>query len=430
MPARAPSFLGPNTPHPAPLPLKPILSQIERPAHPGVNRRLDRPLLPAYVVWRLLFALDVPPTLVWCMMMLRRAGTLSVTDREGEMKFATFFFACGLITLSSADAQEKTYGGRTLEEWTVLAVNDLEPETRTKAMTAIGVLGHHGNPVQAMQALQQVIEQETQPDAVAAAYGALLTFGDEAADVIAEGLRGDNDLRRFGVIEALSMARSAPSGLPFPRLRSELRDVPMQELARQCVPVLMARLEANQVEDEQLHVAERGDETVDVSRRRGEIKRDQRRLANALRFLFTVQDPGEHVATALPVLMQLVGSSDAELSSVAINTIGLLGKDAAPALPLLVEKLGDNPQRPSFPTGFGNPTRSSSSSRVWSPAPFSYNASPGIAASQALKNLGPNAREAIPKLEELAAEHPNDRRLQSRIKSLIEDIRAASENER
>jgi HEAT repeat protein len=268
------------------------------------------------------------------------------------MKFTATFLLVGLFALSSANAQEKTYGGRVFDDWKVLVANDLDPETRRKAMTAIGVLGHHSHRADAIESLQRAIASESHPTVVRAGYAAILTFGDDAIPLIEASLRAKDEGERRRALHALSVFFS-------PTRYIAVKNVRAVALPKKIVPPFLAILQDSE----------------------GNI-RDRVTAARTLRGIFRTYDPGEFAEKALPTLMQLAKSPNTELASEALRTIGRLGKHAAPAVPMLI----------SYVEKEEKPQRSSDRQRV---------VSRQMAAIAALGYLGPVAKKAVPALEKL-----------------------------
>ena len=139
-----------------------------------------------------------------------------------------------MLASSAANAGDRTFGGRTFDDWKVLAVNDLDPQTRAKAMSAIGVLGHNGHRAAAIEVLQRAIASESDATVARAGYAAILSFGDDSIAAIEAGLSAeDENKRRVAITVVRNWLRtgSARSNIPGgstinQRFRLFQRDLP------------------------------------------------------------------------------------------------------------------------------------------------------------------------------------------------------------
>ncbi|MCH7725535.1 MAG: hypothetical protein IH991_03485 [Planctomycetes bacterium] len=208
-----------------------------------------------------------------------------------------------MLAPSAANARDKTFGGRTFDDWKVLAVNDLDPQTRTKAMSAIGVLGHNGHRAAAIEVLQRAIATESDATVARAGYAAILSFGDDSIASIEAGLSAEDVNKR-------SVALRALSGF-FCRKGSAENNAKLNTLPKRIIPQLLALLQ-----DPKVNLGDRVTAT------------------KTLEGVIRLRDPEEFAKNVLQALMQLAQSPDAELATEALRTIGRLGEHARPAVPL------------------------------------------------------------------------------------------------
>lgn len=296
------------------------------------------------------------------------------------MKIAITFLLLGLLTVPSVQAQEKTYGGRTFDKWRRLVVNDLDPATRSKAMTAIGVFGKHGQRDAAVETLKQAIANEKHFTVIEAGYVALLTLGDAAVPTIEAGLKSDDEFRQRSALRALAECLR-------PGRRVALRGETTQALADKTVPLLLDVLQDAEAPNS-----------------------DRLMASKTLHSLFRLNESGELAQSAVKPLMEAARSTNLELASEAIRTIGFLGEQARPAIPMLIEFVREHV-----------PTRQSSyrSGRPINARPF--------AAVLALGTLGPLANEALPALE--ATKEQFGRSAPAAFQMAIDSINGDAEDE-
>ncbi len=282
-----------------------------------------------------------------------------------------------MLASSAANAGDKTFGGRTFDDWKVLAVNDLDPQTRAKAMSAIGVLGHNGHRAAAIEVLQRAIASESDATVARAGYAAILSFGDDSIAATEAGLSAEDENKRRVALRALSgfFSRKGPAE----------NNAKLNTLPKRIIPKLLALLQ-----DPKVNLGDRVTAT--------------KTLEGVLR----LRDPEEFAKNVLQTLMQLVESPDTELAAEALRTIGQLGEHARPAVLLLV----------SFVEKEEASQRTSTGRTV----------SRRMSAVVALGYLGPIAKDAVPALEKLQ-KSASVRGLSRIVERILEKIRGEPHEE-
>jgi HEAT repeat protein len=113
---------------------------------------------------------------------------------------------------AAIDKEKLRYEGKSFEQWRELMFNDLSPETRVKAMKAMGAFGRKGYGPEAAKAILKLMgdcDLETEDDDISeekvleAAAAALVKIGPDALALLQRGLQDANGKVRLFVIEVL-----------------------------------------------------------------------------------------------------------------------------------------------------------------------------------------------------------------------------------
>ena len=186
-----------------------------------------------------------------------------------------------MLASSAANAGDKTFGGRKFDDWKILVANDLDPQTRAKAMSAIGVLGHNGHRAAAIEVLQRAIASESDATVARAGYAAILSFGDDSIASFEAGLSAEGENKR-------RVALSALFGFFFRKGLAE-NNAQLNTLPKRIIPKLLALLQ-----DPKVNLGDRVTAT--------------KTLAAVIR----LRDPEEFAKNVLQTLMKLAESPDGE----------------------------------------------------------------------------------------------------------------------
>jgi hypothetical protein len=109
-----------------------------------------------------------------------------------------------------------SYGGKSFDEWRTELLTDLEPETRVKALTALGAFGANGYAEEAAAAIGEVLKGEEAGDnhlVASAAFQALARCGAAAVPVLETQL-GRDRVRGDAVSALVNLAGSTDAVVP------------------------------------------------------------------------------------------------------------------------------------------------------------------------------------------------------------------------
>ena len=238
-----------------------------------------------------------------------------------------------------AEAEEATYSGRTFADWKVLAEKDLNPQTRTEALEAIGVLGRHGHREEAIELIMAVIDHEQETVVLDQAYVSLLNFQKAAAEIMASGLSNKNRIGRVRVMAALSQHFL---------IADDTIDAGDRELAVAVIPGLMASFartfDKPRKPNRDTEVTPRLVKKLESEYRRAlgnyqELVQERHLAADLLYELLNEDLPDDLLEDVSRTLLVAAKSPDIELALPAITLIGGVGKHAKPAIPLLIEEI-------------------------------------------------------------------------------------------
>jgi hypothetical protein len=208
-----------------------------------------------------------------------------------------------------------TFGGRTFDDWRKLVSTDLDPETRAKAYSALGAFASHGKAAEAVSAISQALPREQMRVAVEAAYGALVSAGDQGTTILVQGIRHQDGLHRHVALEVLGRGYSKKMSGTAPAVMEALQkgDTESRRLACRAL--------------EHIVVAE------DVAFALEGTPKEDRTVAP----IRVPQEPSATVASVALALGQSLKDADASVRIAAATSLEHIGPKAKAAVPSLIE---------------------------------------------------------------------------------------------
>ncbi len=303
------------------------------------------------------------------------------------------------------------YDGRRYSEWLRVLETERKPERLIDALTAVKVLGHEDGSEEAARAVLQAMRAFGSTSYDSSPEGKLIenayqTLGRMHPPAVAKALvseiRDGNDRSRdFLTLFLGTIVRHTASG-DTTRIRvSERWAGALKEVASEVMPLLvsMSRGSDASVRHWSYTFGSRYASAVDLQAEEAEDFAN--RLLEALRDTDrgTVLVAAQSLSNLLPeteglaeILASFIEDSDTMRQITAIQTLGVLGPRAAPAVPKLADALGAQPldKQPVGIMGGYSP----------------YGSTPGLAwyIIQTLESIGPAAKAAIPVLSRFASE--------------------------
>ncbi|HJT32762.1 MAG TPA: HEAT repeat domain-containing protein, partial [Pirellulales bacterium] len=317
------------------------------------------------------------------------------------------------------------YAGRDFDDWRNQLLNDLEPKTRTKAIQALQSFGKNGYGEEAAEAIGQALPSDVDSVSISAA-NALAAIGAPALPVLIESLKSDRASCRHHA--AIAIGHIGPAAVSSADALAKLCEDDDQQV-RRVAAVSLARIayqsDALKPLLDRLIVAD------DLSTRSGVVQGLAGVLSSSARplplLLVAARDPDSNIrSTAAGALAQHGPPTEEVIEAlkrlvhdpkehVSANTVSMLfqsSDNAATAVPVLSEVLLSPELMQQFAKSnaangiinkLGDP---GDAVAIAVPALAKY-ATPGfeptigrvVKAIDALGELGPAAKDAIPALE-------------------------------
>jgi HEAT repeat protein len=235
--------------------------------------------------------------------------------------------------------QKLRYAERSFEEWKQVLATDLDPETRKKAIQALGAFGANGYGEEAVSAIVEALEPGDSQTVAQAASPALGRIGPPAVPALVRLLKHERPLVRGSAADALSRfytPAKAKSALPaIPALVEATRDEDASVRSYACgaLGTIMARAQTPQVV--KLVVPALSSVLKD------DVEEVRVSAARALRGI------GPGAAPAVPALIAAIEASwperlqsrRDETFQRAIEALGAIGPAAKVAIPVLTEAM-------------------------------------------------------------------------------------------
>jgi hypothetical protein len=264
------------------------------------------------------------------------------------------------------------YGGKSFDQWRVEMETELKPEVRADGMTAMAAFGANGYGAEATRTIVDLMagydlksDFPKDKDVVDAALQAIVKIGEPSFPVLWKSILSDNERSRLFAINCFHHF-STDWHPPVADLLKAARndDVNVREMAlmllknvknkpKSCLPVLLECL---------------NDKELDV--------RDEA--------IYRLDEMHPEAKEVMPALRTAITASEPRVRSSALRMVGHYGAQAKPLVPELVKRL-EKPD--SLVRGF-----------------FIPGCDEFVALMEALAAIGPDAKEALPRLRKLREE--------------------------
>jgi hypothetical protein len=228
------------------------------------------------------------------------------------------------VTTVSVDKSKLRYSGKSFDEWRLTLVNDLDPETRVKALEALGALGANAYGSEAAAAIEQALRADdpliNEYKVQIAAFKALVQSGDAGIAVLEKQLDAPLEGTRHRALLAL-VKFAPPTDSAAKALLKAARDT-SDQVRTDAYPLLVARHLGNDEVFEQIVQA--------FKREQAEVK---------LSILSRLTAPGIPIDRAEMLLSKALASDDGEPPFAAAVHLALNGPDSKSIVDQLQKKL-------------------------------------------------------------------------------------------
>lgn len=296
-----------------------------------------------------------------CMRSAFRRHSRSVATFIIAFAFLAPIFKCRAAGAEEGEPKaEPTYDGRTLAEWERLAVNDLKVKTRAEAMEAFAAFGRAGQTEDALRAIASAMARTEDVEVMRAGYAAMSRLGPRALPRLLDGLKSPSAAVREIVIRAMG------ANLPLEN----------ETLPEEAISGLLSALKDPEpfCRGEACHAFAGLGASASGAEYRG------RMVAALVGMLKDESRIERNISGYCPTTVQ----------AEAIRALGRLGRggtEAETILPALIPFLERSPEQPSHLRGQLSLGQ--------------------IAAIDAIGEIGPSARDALPALEALSSKYPS-----------------------